>query len=108
MYPKESKFKLNEQEPHSLADFIRFSDNFTIFPIGLPEGITPQEAHDKLILMEHIQMKPLGYNLNYFWGWFQNGGNPIYSSDEKILFKIILTGKGFELHFQPDAISLLK
>ncbi len=100
---------LDETQPHTLADFIAESLRYAIYPEGLPDGMTPQEAATRFSAMNDIDLKPLPVNAYYFCGWFPRDGHKVTTQAGVNLFSIIAVTAGeFRLRIEPAAQELLK
>lgn len=100
----------DESLEHTLGDFIRLSMTMTVFPKGIPRGMSPEDAVKKLERKD-VKLPGLGINNQYFCGWFEKD-RLVRSTDgrEFFRFKPIKCGVGiaFELTLLPAAIKLLK
>ena len=102
---------LDEQQPHTLPEFVEESLRYGIFPEGLPEGLLAEEAARRFKEMSQVKLKPVSYGENYFHGWSPAGGKPVVTDDGQPLFTIFAElrggGIGYRLRIEPAGLALL-
>jgi len=107
---EEKVFGFNEQGPHTLADFVKESMEYTIKVDGLPPGVNPQEVAEKFSRLSNINLTPLPIPYgHYFYGWFSKQGRKICTTDGKHLFTLF--GQEFpvfRLRIEQEGLALLQ
>jgi len=103
---------LDEEQPHTLAEFVEESMAHSIIPEGLPDGMSADEAALRFGGMNEVILRPLlGGNEHYFWGWFPECGMPVTTVGGEVLFTIFTDfiggGIGHRLRIEPAALRLL-